>query len=371
MTMRRRALLAAPLAAAACRRGAAAAEPAAGAGGSFDAPTAAPLDRAGPPPALRELAAFPVGTEVTTEQLDDPDLPALAARHFSQITPGYQLKMEVVLKPDGRLDFAPADRIAAWAASNRQRLHAHCLVWYLQDPEWFKRLQGDPRAFGLAYDRYITDVVAHFRGRVVGWDCVNEAVAEDGSGLRPSRWAAVLGPEDHIVRAFQTAHAADPGAILFLNDFALERLPAKRLAFLQLAERLLKRGVPLGGLGSQGHLDIDVPDGLSRPAFRDLGSLGLPVHSSELDVSTHPRRFDLRSDPERLRLQARRYREVLDGFMELPPRQRYAFTIWGVRDRDSWLNLPSENDGADRPLPFDDAGRPKPAFWAMADALRA
>ena len=369
MNVRRRTLLAAPLGLAACRRGAADAAEPSGAAGS-QAPSAAPLDAAGPTPALRELAPFPIGTEVTTEQLDDTDLPPLAARQFSQITPGYQLKMEVVLKDDGRLDFAPADRIAAWAASNRQRLHAHCLIWYLQDPDWFKRLQGDPRAFGAAYDRYITQVTAHYRGRAVGWDCVNEAVSEDGAGLRASRWAAVLGGEDHILRAFEVAHAADPGAILFLNDFALERLPAKRLTFLRLVERLLKRGAPIGGLGSQSHLDIDVADGLSRAMMKDLGSLGLPIHSSELDVSTRPRRLDLRSGPERLRLQARRYREVLDAFSELPPRQRYAFTIWGVRDKDSWLNLPDENDGADRPLPFDDAGLPKPAFWSMAQALR-
>ena len=370
MNGRRRALLAAPLALAACRRGgaAAAAEPSGGVG--LDAPTAAPHRPGEPAPALRALAPFPIGTEVTTEHLDDPDLPALAARQFSQITPGYQLKMEVVLKDDGRLDFGPADRIAAWAAANRQRLHAHCLVWYLQDPPWFRGLEGDPRAFAAAYDRYITDVAGHYRGQAVGWDCVNEPVSEDGSDLRACRWASVLGREDYILRAFEVARAADPGAVLFLNEYGLERLPGKRLTFLRLVERLLKRGAPIGGLGDQSHLDIDVPDGVSRAAMRDLASFGLPIHSSELDCSIRPRRLDLRGDPERLRLQARRYREVLDAFLELPPRQRYAFTIWGVRDRDSWLNLPNEHAGSDRPLPFDDAGRPKPAFWALADALR-
>lgn len=367
--MDRRALLAAPVALAACGRRSEAAAPSGGVG--LDAPTAAPLDRAGPPPALRDLAPFPVGTEVITAHLDDPDLPALAARQFSQITPGYELKMEVVLKRDFRLDFARADRIADWAASNHQRFHAHCLVWYAQDPDAFKALDGDARAFGSAFDRYITEVTAHYRGRAVGWDCVNEPVDEAGTDLRPSRWAAHLGREDYILRAFQVAHAADPGAILFLNDYGLERLPAKRLTFLRLVDRLLKRGAPIGGLGSQSHLDIDVADGLSTAALRDLASLGLPIHSSELDCSTRPRRLDLRGDPERLRLQARRYREVLDAFQALPPRQRYAFTVWGARDRDSWLNLPDENHGTDAPLPFDDAGRPKPAFWAMAEALRA
>ena len=80
-----------------------------------------------------------------------------------------------------------------------------------------RRLDGDRRAFGAAYDRYIAAVLGRYRGRAVGWDCVNEPILDDGSGLRPSRWATNLGAEDHIVRAFEQAHAADPGTVLFLN----------------------------------------------------------------------------------------------------------------------------------------------------------
>ena len=374
MSLGRRALLAAPLAVAgalaACERGAQAASSGSGSGVSLEAPTAAPLDPAGPVPGLRELAPFPIGTEVVTAHLDDPALPPLAARHFSQITPGYELKMEVVLKPDFRLDFTRADRIADWAKSNGQRFYATTLIWYAQDPDAFKALDGDRAAFGRAYDKYIADVMGRYRGRAVGWDCVNEPVSEDGTQLRPCRWATNLGQEDYMLRAFEQAHAVDPDTVLFLNEYGLERLPGKRLVFMRLVERLLKRGAPIGGLGDQSHLDIDVPDGVSRAAMKDLASFGLPIHSSELDCSTVPRRLDLRTSPERLRLQARRFAEVLDAFLELPPRQRFAFTLWGVRDSDSWLNLPNEHDGKDAPLAFDAAGAPKPAFWALAQRLR-
>ncbi len=358
--MRRRALLAAPLALAACEREAAAT--------SLEAPTAVGARPGAPPPALRALAPFPVGTEVITTDLDDPVTAGLAARQFGQITAGFEMKMEVVLRPDGSRNWAPGDRIAAWAAANRQRLHGHCLIWYAQDPEAFRRLQGDPRAFAAAYDRYIAEVVR--RWPAAGWDVVNEPLDETGEALRPSLWASVLGPEAYMLRAFQVARAADPRAVLLLNEYGLESRPAKRLAFLKLVERLLEAGAPVTGLGTQCHIDVDLPAGAGAAMIADLGRLGLPVHVSELDVSLKPGPISLRSRSEALARQAARYAELLDAFSALPGRQRYAFTVWGVRDDGSWLNSPGEYAGRDAPLLFDKAGAPKPAFWALARKLR-
>ena len=359
----RRTVLAAPLALTACGERSQAAD-------AFEAPTAAPASPAVPLPILRELAAFPLGVMVTTDDLDNPQAAELAARHFSQITPGLELKMEVLLRDDFSLDFARADRIAAWAASNRQRLFGHCLVWYAQEMPAFKRLDGDAKAFGAAYDRYIRQVAGRYRGRIAGWDVVNEAVGDDGGGLRPSLWVSNLGAEDHIVRAFEQARAADPQAVLFLNDYGLEVWPKKRAAFLRLAERLLKRGAPLGGLGSQSHIDIDLVPGACTAAIRELARFGLPIHVSELDCSLKPGALDLRPRAEKLRLQAARYGELLEAFQALPPAQRFAFTVWGVRDDGSWLNSEHEHKGADAPLLFDARGAPKPAFDAVAAGLR-
>ena len=366
--MDRRTVLAAPLALAACGERSQAAD-------AIEAPTAAPppsapATPAAPLPALRELAKFPLGVMVTSDDLDKPQVTALAARHFSQITPGLELKMEVLLKDDFSLDFTRADRIAGWAAANRQRLFGHCLVWYAEDMPAFNRLDGDRKAFAAAYDRYIAQVAGRYRGRIVGWDVVNETVSDDGSGLRPSLWASNLGDEDHIVRAFEQARAADPTAVLFLNDYGLEVWPKKRAAFLRLVERLLKRGAPLGGLGCQSHIDIDIAPGASTTAIRELARFGLPIHVSEADCSIKPKALGLRSREEKLRLQAAWYREVLDAFTVLPPQQRFAFTIWGVRDDGSWLNSEREYKGADAPLLFDAQGGAKPAFRAIADGLR-
>ena len=365
MTPTRRAMVAGALAVSGCGRG----EAATG-GVAFEAPTAAPADPAGPVPALRDLAPFPIGTEVITADLDTPGLAPLASRQFSQITPGYELKMEVVLKPDFTYDFARADRIADWAGANRQRFYATTLIWYAQDPQAFHPLDGDARAFGGAYDRYIAAVVGRYRGRAVGWDCVNEPIDEEGSGLRPSIWARNLGAEDHMLRAFHEAHAADPQTRLFLNEYGLETKPRKRLAFLRLVERLLQRGAPIGGLGCQSHIDIDTPPGASTAAITELARFDLPIHISELDCSLKPRALSLSPRADRLRVQADRFAEVLDAFTSLPPAQRFAFTLWGVRDDLSWLNSEREYKGADAPLAFDALGRPKPAFWALARRLR-
>lgn len=363
--MRRRALLAAPLAMpamlAACEREAAAT--------SLEAPTAAGLGRPGePPPALRELAPFSIGTEVLTTDLDEPALAGLAARQFSQITAGFEMKMEVVLRPDGSRNWAPGDRIAAWAAANRQRLHGHCLVWYSQDAPAFRALRGDPRAFTAAYDRYIVDVVR--RWPAAGWDVVNEPL-EDSGELRPSLWAQVLGAEGYMVRAFQRARAADPRAVLILNEYGLESRPDKRRAFLKLVDRLQKLGAPITGLGTQCHIDVDLPAGTGAAMIADLARTGLPIHVSELDCSLKPGAGGGRPSGRALEIQAARFAELLDAFAALPGRQRHAFTVWGLRDDGSWLNSASEYAGRDAPLLFDRAGAPKPAFLTLARRLRA
>ncbi len=179
-----------------------------------------------------------------------------------------------------------------------------------------------------------------------------------------------MGAEDYVARAFDYAREADPQAVLVLNEFDLERTPAKRFAFLRLAERLLKRGAPLGALGTQCHLDIGVDPALCRPAMRELASLGLPIRVSELDVSLDAPGAPFMSLERRQDAQARLYAETLGAFLDLPPHQRLAFCTWGLADSKSWLRFQAGGDKMDRPLPFDDALQPKPAFFALADGLQ-
>jgi endo-1,4-beta-xylanase len=366
--LHRRGLLAAggALALSGCGRGQARAS---GADGYDPAPTAAP--RSGPLPALRELASFPIGTCMSTGLAGDPDWSELAVRQCSQVTAEWEMKMESILTDDGTFDFSRADAVAEYARARGLRLFGHTLVWHAQSPPALQRLDGDRAAFDNAVRNYVLAVAQRYRGQAVGWDVVNEAVAENGVGLRDCIYSRNLGQEDYMLLAFQYAREADPHAVLLINDYNLESNPTKRATFLRLVERLLTRGAPIGGVGTQSHIDIHLAPGAARAAMRELAGLGLQVHVSELDVSLRGERVDLRSRPEKLKAQAARYHELMAAFLELPPRQRFAFTAWGLRDKDSWLRRPpNAGDGTDAPAPFDDMGRPKPAFWALADALK-
>jgi endo-1,4-beta-xylanase len=196
---------------------------------------------------------------------------------------------------------------------------------------------------------------------------VNEAVNEDGEGLRDCLWSRNLGQIDYMRRAFDHAHEAAPDAVLLINDYYLERLPKKRATYLRLVETLLKAGAPLGGLGTQSHLRADLAPGAIGAVIADLARMGLPIHVSEFDISLNGARGLFVSRDDLVQRQARLAGEIGEAFARLKPAQRFAFTSWGLRDRDSWLRAPKENPSPpwDAPLLFDDQGRPKPMLVAL------
>ena len=342
--MNRRQVIAAPLALAACSRGETRAEA-----------------RADIPP-LKSLAPFPLGVAAMTEQFADPAWDALARTHFDRVTPEWEMKAEAVVGEDGGFDWSRPDRLMALAEERSLDVFGHTVVWYSQVPPSFAGL--DSEAFRAAYSAYVRTFVGRWRGRVRAWDVVNEPVRDDGGYRTDNGWARALGM-DYVRLAFEHAREADPDAVLFLNDYNLEQIAAKRRDFLRLAEDLLKAGAPLGGLGAQTHVPADLPAGAVREAVRELAALGLPVHVSELDVSLNRAR-----GPSR---QAAIVGEVVEAVMALPEPQRFGVTLWGARHRDSWLNRPPERNPLreDRPLLFEDDGRPGPMAVALVEALRA
>lgn len=317
--------------------------------------------------ALKDLAPFPIGTCVMSGQIGDPGWRTVADQHFSQLTPEWELKMEAVLRPDGSYDFTAADAIAAYARSSGKRLYGTTLVWYAQESPAFDRIDGTGARFASAYRNYIAEVSGRYRGQAVAWDVVNEPVAEDGNGLRDCIWRRNLG-EGYIDRAFEHAAEADPAALRVLNEYNLESLPAKQRTFLRLVEGLLKRGAPVTALGTQSHLDVSLPRGAYAAHMRELAAFGLPIHVSELDIARGGGRIDLRGDIGAA--QARLAEEVAQALLDLPPAQRFALTLWGVRDSDSWLRRRPGGE-AETPLAFDAAGRPKPIYEALARAFAA
>jgi endo-1,4-beta-xylanase len=356
MRFARRGFLASAAALAACR-------------GRTDTAQAQPR---GPAPALKSLAPWPVGCTVMTGELAEPAFANLLTRHFSQLTPEWEMKMEYILKDDGGFRFDRPDAIAAFAREHGMRLYGTTLAWYSQDPVAFKRLDGSGQPFADAYRNYILAVVGRYRGQAAGWDTVNEPVTGDGEGLRECLWSRNLGQEDYMVRAFEHAAEADPDALLFINEYDLENIPKKRATFMRLVERLLMRGAPVKGIGTQSHIAANLAPGEVTRTIKELAGFGLPIHVSELDVSLNRGAGPLSDRIDLEARQARLYGEAADAFAALPDKLRFAFTVWGLRDKDSWLRSHAENPSPpwDTPLLFDDRGAAKSGLWAIADAWR-
>lgn len=316
-----------------------------------------------PTPPLKAAAPFPVGAAISVGGLEDADYQEVLLTNFSQVTADWEMKMEQILQLDGTFSFAKADMIAAYAREHGLRLHGHNLIWYIYKPASFEALAGDRAAFERAYGNYILAVAGRYAGQAVGWDVVNEPVAEDGDGYRDCLWRRVFGM-DYVPIALEYARRADPNAVLFLNDYNLESNPKKRATFLRLVEDLQRRGAPIGGLGTQTHVQPDLASGAIAAAVRELASTGLKIHVSEFDVTLqHPR---LMSREAKLAGEARLAQEAAEALAALPAAQRYGFTTWGVRDKDSWLrHPPNAGDGTDAPLFFDDLGQAKPAAAAF------
>ncbi len=339
--------------------------------------------------------AFLVGAALNRAQIEGRDTQGtlLVRRQFNTISPENVLKWESVHPRPDSFDFAAADRYVAFGRANGLFIVGHTLVWHSQTPRWvFQDARGQPvsRDTLLARMRaHILTVVGRYKGRVQGWDVVNEALNEDGT-LRPSPWRSVIG-DDYIEQAFRFAHEADPAAELYYNDYSLENAP-KRAGAVALIRKLVAEGIPVAAVGLQGHYKLGWP----APAAVDstiaaFAALGVKVNITELDVDVLPQArpqyrgadVSFRADTSTVlnpyaralpdsvqQALARRYAELFTVFLN----QRAVLgrvTFWGVDDADSWLNNWPVPGRTSYPLLFDRAGRPKPAFDAVVRAVRA
>lgn len=234
-----------------------------------------------------------------------------------------------------------------------------------------------------ALNDFITKTVTHYKGKVKAWDVVNEAVTENGS-LRTSDnttvpqgatdmffWADYMG-EDWILKAFEFAAAADPDALLFINDYNLESSSAKLDGLLALVDEMKTKGAKIDGIGTQMHISINTSRDMIDKMFQKLAATGLKIRVSELDVRANPYdKPDFDSDTHSLALdyQAAMYEYVIDSYIKyVPAAQRHGITIWGIHDADSWIVL--YQNKIDAPLLFDKTFQKKSAFHAVKSALQ-
>jgi endo-1,4-beta-xylanase len=366
--------------------------PVAGDGSTGEAPSEPsqpPAEPPAPPEVLRDAADASgrlIGVALSTNRIFNNAAFADTAKEFNYVTHENEMKWNATEPQPGQFNFTNADRTFTFAEENGMKVKGHTLVWHSQLPTWAQQL--DTRDAALeALERHITTLVSRYRGRVVAWDVVNEAFTDGGSPrLRGSDPNDVADPnngngnngndsvfrrligEDYIDRAFRAANAADPDALLIYNDYNTEGMNAKSNAVYQMVQGMLQRGVPIGAVGLQMHINA-APDNLRSAAdvaanIERLTALGLQVQISELDVSLCGNQpIEQRRQQQRERLAG-----IVDACTASP--LCTAITVWGVGDDDSWRDAEC-NGGRSEPLLFDAGYQRKDAYQGVFDALLA
>jgi len=316
--------------------------------------------------------SFPIGVAVAPSSLTGSQA-TLILKHFGSLTCENVMKPGPIHPEENRYFWDNADLIANWAKENGMIMRGHTLCWHNQTGAWmFRDADGNPATKEVVLNRlkdHITQVVSRYKGKVYAWDVVNEAVDDnDSKYLRETQWLNICG-EEYIADAFRWAHEADPDAKLFYNDYNTES-PGKRDKIYRLLKKLLDEGVPVHGIGLQGHWNINNPGEKDlRDAIEKFSSLGLDIQITELDISIFGSGERDPADnvftPEREQKQIDQYKMVFRVFRDYKD-VITGVTFWNVSDRMSW----KDNQVQGRkvyPLLFDTNLKPKKAYWEVVN----
>jgi endo-1,4-beta-xylanase len=312
---------------------------------------------------LQSLAAAKgkyFGSATDNPELTDAPYVATLGSEFGQITPGNSMKWDTIEPAQGTFNYTKGDAVVALAQSHNQLVRGHTLVWHNQLPSWVTNGGFSATALDAVLKNHITNEVSHYKGQLYAWDVVNEPFNDDGT-YRTSVFYNTLGV-DYIAKALTYAHAADPAAKLYINDYNIDGTGAKADAMYALAKSLLAAGVPLNGIGFQGHLAIQYGFPTAMQAnLQRFADLGLDVAITELDV-----RMVLPRDSTKDATQATYYHDAVAACVAVT--RCVGITIWDYTDKYSWV--PSTFSGQGAALPWDENLVKKPtAYNAIVTAL--
>jgi endo-1,4-beta-xylanase len=331
---------------------------------------------------------FLIGTAINGMQISGADPQALPfiAGQFNSVTAENEMKWERIHPKPGVYNFGVADSIVDFAERNGMKVIGHTLVWHSQTPRWvFQDSLGNQLTRDALLERmreHIHAVVGHYKGLVLGWDVVNEAVNEDGS-LRKTKWLEIIG-EDYIEKAFIFANEADPDAELYYNDYNNEE-PAKLAGVIPIIKNLQAKGIRIDGVGIQGHWHLDSPDmAIVDKSIGEYGALGMKVMITEMEINVLPtptRFYGAEISNRGAYLDSLNpYVEGLPDSVQTQLTNRYAelfrillkhddavtrVTFWGVHDGYSWKNGWPIPGRTNYPLLFDRNYGLKPAYHAV------
>jgi endo-1,4-beta-xylanase len=340
---------------------------------------------------LHELAAakgVDYGAMVTWKSWDgdnalsrDDAFSQLVRRECGLIVSGMEMFWGLNSQSAGGFDFDGADAIADWAQAHGKKLRGHTLLWHEQTPQWYRGINDAAYAEKMLVE-HVQGMCSRFAGRMHSWDVVNEVISSQSDrpdGLRQTRYLELLGP-GYLDIAFQAARAADPKALLVINEYNVEydvdHNEHKRRSMLALIDGFKQRGTPIDAVGIQSHLWMDRRDIFDQEVLarflQEIADRGLQVMLTELDVIDVGAPSDIAARDQAV---AAYYKDYLDVALASPAVK--TVVTWGLSDPDSWIshyNLDEfrRPDGMPpRPLPFDADLQPKPAYFAMAEAFRA
>lgn len=324
---------------------------------------------------------FTVGVAVNMRNVSNPDQIALIKKNFNSITAENDMKPVSLQPEEGKFNWENADKIANFCRENNIPLRGHCLCWHSQFADWmFVDKKGKEVSKEVFYERlrtHIHAVVNRYKDIVYAWDVVNEAMAdgdgrrmpwmkEEPSPYRQSKHFKLCGDE-FIAKAFEFAREADPKALLFYNDYNAAD-PAKRDRIFNMVKKMKDAGVPIDGIGMQGHYNIYGPSIEDvDAAITKYATLVDHIHFTELDVRINE---EMGGQLRFSRGEAKPVAPYIDALLEAQYANLFKVfrkhknviknvTFWNLSDHDSWLGVNNY------PLPFDKNFKPKRAYYAI------
>ena len=330
---------------------------------------------------------FHMGVAINGRTLkpESQELQDIVKREFDSITAENEFKWSVINPKNDEWRFDVPDQFVKFGLDNNMYMLGHCLVWHSQVPrDLFVDKSGNQlsrEALLKKMEKHITNLVDRYKGKMNAWDVVNEALTPE-DGWRKTKWIEIIGPE-FMERAFQLAHEADPNAHLIYNDYNMDN-PKRRQLVVDVVKDYKKRGIPIHGIGLQGHWHLD------SPSIQDIedsiiafANEGMKVHVTELDIDVLPydwgRTAEISTNAE--------YRESLNPYKDGLPKEindkltkRYEdlfklflkhkdsmerVTFWGISDDLSWKNNFPMRGRTNYPMLFDRQHKPKDAYFAV------
>ena len=319
---------------------------------------------------------FFVGMAIKANQLDSGSkYDAILKNEFSSISAEYEMKMNPISISSGVYNWTAADKIVAYGNANGINVHGHALVWHLAVPDWLTNFSGTDAEFAAEVKKYITDVVTHYAGKVKSWDVVNEAVDDASGNLRNTIFLQRMGP-NYIKDCFKWARdaanaAGDTNLLLFYNDYATSTNIPKQNKMFSIVDDL-KTSNLIDGVGYQMHntylspTKTQIETDINRAVAK-----GLKIHISELDIQVNPANDITTFTNERRLAQKEKYKEIVKIYNALPAANKYALTVWGMKDNESWIpfNTDLNHPGNDWPLLYDSNFALKSAHTGFLEGL--